>query len=128
MTTPNPEGPVSQMNDHPTTPAGDSLRERAARHLAALGDTPEQVAATLLARGRYGEQVSCGNCPVAVDLLHSTDLGLYSVLVDCSEASLYFGPSLDDVVYVDVPDQVGEFILAFDAGQFPQLLKADGAR
>jgi hypothetical protein len=116
------------MNDQPTTPAGsgtavlvptaDTLHDRATQHLAALGDTPEQVAATLAEHGCLGIPGNCARCPVAVYLMRS-DLDLRNVSVDGVVAILF--PGDEDYVYLDLPDPVIAFVDRFDHDDFPQL-------
>lgn len=98
----------------------DTVRAHAARLLAALGDTPEQIAATLHTGGHHGRPQSEDCCPVArylraaLDVDHLNVIGNIVVLAYEQDP-----PRIGD--YVDVPDAVEEFIERFDNGDFPQL-------
>jgi hypothetical protein len=108
-------------------PATDTVRAHAERLLAALGDTPAQIAATLLAAGHHGRPQSEDCCPVARYLLASLDIKHLNVIGNIVVlAYAQDPPRICD--YVDVPDPVEEFIERFDNGDFPQLHELAVAR
>jgi hypothetical protein len=84
--------------------------------LAALGETPEQVAETLKAQGIKGDRHSPHSCPIyhyltgkgySVECL--SQFGIYTI-------SPYYGD-------IKMPKVVERFIVAFDQGKYPELIK-----
>jgi hypothetical protein len=84
--------------------------------LAALGETSEQVAETLKAQGIKGYIASPCSCPIYYYLTgkgHPVDcLSHHSICL----LSPYYGE-------VEMPEVVGRFIVAFDQGKYPELIK-----
>lgn len=91
---------------------------RTAELFTALGNTKQTVADRLLEAGHFGEAGSAVGCPVARYL--TAALPLDFIYVDDSDA-IYVGTT-----WVDVPEAVAEFIVAFDRGAYPDLIAADG--
>lgn len=96
--------------------------------LNSLGDTPDQVASSLIDGGFRGEPYACDACPVALYLangLAEAGLHVHSVQVNAIEACvLHVGTDDDDEhIYVDVPQPVAWFIEQFDEGQHPNLIQ-----
>lgn len=83
--------------------------------LAALGDTPEAVAATLLAGGHRGDPGSACGCPVAVYLRSE---GVEYAEVDGNSVAW-------DAESVLAPTAIGDFVVRFDGdddeGEWPEL-------
>jgi hypothetical protein len=97
-----------------------TLEQRALALLVALGSDADEVADTLFVKGCFGAPMKCGACPVAVYL--QRELDLHSVLVLGPEVTLYYGPGLDDVEYIETTDAVDAFVDRFDDGQYPRLI------
>jgi hypothetical protein len=109
-----------------TQPLQPSVHARAVELLDALGPTVTDVARNLQAAGIKGERAACYACPITVYLLNS-DLGCTAVDTGDVEIALWFAEypvAADDVVYVDTPDPVAQFINQFDNGAYNQLAVA----
>jgi hypothetical protein len=108
-----------------TQPLQPSTHARAVELLDALGPTATDVARNLQAAGIKGERAACYACPITVYLLNS-DLGCTAVDTGDVEIALWFGDdqATADVVYVDTPDPVAQFIQQFDNGAYNQLAVA----
>jgi hypothetical protein len=106
-----------------TQPLQPSIHDRAVELLDALGPTATDVARNLQAAGIKGKRDACARCPVAVYLLKS-DLSPRDVSVYAGEIALYYGDNYEDVLYVDTPDPVAQFIQQFDRGAYNQLAVA----
>lgn len=98
-----------------------STVSRATELLAALGDNADQIAASLHAAGITGERGKCGTCPIAVYLLRSA-LGCHAVDVDGS-VKLWFtdGDGVQHVEKLRMPEPIGDFVVAFDLGDYDEL-------
>jgi hypothetical protein len=85
--------------------------------LAALGDTVDEVAASLIAANITGLRCTAGQCPVSVYLSRKgygrPQVGAYLAAVE--------GITEADRVSVTLPPAVIEFVRRFDAGDFPAL-------
>jgi hypothetical protein len=112
---------------NPVVSTTDTTRDRAARLLAALGDTPAAIARTLVDAGIRGDRCNEGTCPIATYLMRS-DLGLHSVAVSGNIATLRFGHGGAYTCLVRTPDAVEEFIERFDEGGFSELLIGSTAK
>ena len=106
---------MNSQNPAPVPPASPA-RVRAL--LMALGDTAEDVAATLLAGGHSGDPGSACGCPVAMYLAAN---GIRDVSVDGDTVSWSAGA-------VSTPAGVGWFVCRFDGedpdacdGEWPEL-------
>jgi hypothetical protein len=84
--------------------------------LVALGETPEQVAETLKEQGIIGYRQHASSCPI----YHYLKSKGYPV--DClSQHSIcLLSPYYGDI---EMPEVVGRFIVAFDQGKYPELIK-----
>jgi len=82
------------------------------RALWGLGTTPGQVAAKLKGLGCTGKPMCAVECPVAKYLKHR---GITDVGVHAGGAELFYGG------FVEAPLAVREFVIAFDAGRYPEL-------
>jgi hypothetical protein len=89
------------------------------RLLAALGDTPRQVAARLAAEGITGLPDSPSCCPIA-NYLCAADARLSGVEV--SEDEICLDVAEGRSVFLAPPAAVTAFVTAFDAAQFPHLI------
>jgi hypothetical protein len=85
-----------------------------------LGDTRDQVAATLTQLGCRGDRNNCLACPIAVYLLRA-GLGAVQVLVGDLEAELIYPAGRTE--FVDLPEPVAAFVAGFDTGMYEQLVK-----
>lgn len=96
---------------------GRDLRAETRAALAALGDTAEQVAATLTAAGCTGQRHEAYECPV-YRWLQSRGLPVESVVSN----AVY----LKDAPYKEIrlPGAVRCFVSRFDRGEFPGLVEA----
>lgn len=89
--------------------------------LASLGSTKEEVAARLVEMGIKGRRNLADSCPVANaanDHLPPRHWGYYVHIQENSQVKL------NSLV---APDPVRDFVLAFDAGEFPELDVNGGA-
>lgn len=96
--------------------------------LDALGNTPGEVASTLLRGGWTGTEASACACPVAVYLL--AVVPGYSFRVNRSTVHVYRpagrrdGAELDVMIAcVTIPAPVSALIDAFDLGAYPELCR-----
>jgi hypothetical protein len=88
--------------------------------LRQLGDTRDQVAATLTQLGCRGDRNDCLGCPIAVYLLRA-GLGAVQVLVGDLEAELIYPAGRTE--FVDLTPAVIDFVRGFDNGMYEQLAK-----
>jgi hypothetical protein len=94
--------------------------------LAKLGDTPDAVAATLLAEGCRGKPAQSARCPVARYL---QKLGWSEVSVGLRDASI-FDDGINEIGVNEIATPrfsraVAEFIFGFDADEYPGLYEPD---
>lgn len=82
--------------------------------LETLGDTAEQVAETLLLSGVKGRRNAADSCPVA-RWLHFTQGGYWAVSKD------YVDRVEPKYTAYSATDGVAFFVIAFDAGLYPDL-------
>lgn len=94
-----------------------NLKAKLQDDLFALGDTSEQVAETLRAKGCKGKRICCYDCPV---FHYLSSLGFVSPMVDDNYASCL--DTNDYRTYMELSDGVAEFVNAFDAGEFDDLV------
>ena len=107
MTTPPTQPhPATYPATYPATVEG------IAAALAALGDTPDRVAETLLRAGHSGTPGSCDTCPIA-HYLHAVVPGLTWVAVSEDEVEV---TAASGRLFVDMPPGPAAFITAFDTG------------
>lgn len=100
------------------------LREQVNATIAALGDSADQIAATLDAKGIRGRRGRACDCPVARYLLTSIP-DLNGVYVSSGSIGAY-----TKTVSVEMYTRPGlvAFIVAFDDGAYPQLVASDQGR
>lgn len=98
--------------------------------LDALGDDQFAVAAAFARLGIDGQQHRCGTCPTAVYLLglwplKTVDVDRSRVLAEMDEVRVVDGYTEHDHwrVAVETPWPVADFIAAFDAGHYPDLIR-----
>lgn len=106
------------MNDDTAT--FELLRARVAALLAALGDTPNTVADTLLAGGCFGVRGATQACPVAVYLLRSDLQPRPDIVAVYGDFAWLQGAGMG-TVEAPIPTVVDQFINDFDAGKYPDL-------
>jgi hypothetical protein len=82
--------------------------------LAALGETPEQVADFLKSRGVKGSTYNVYSCPIA-NYLNSLNHKVAGV--SCGSIRFEYGRE------IDTPPVVGQFIVDFDQSKYPELIK-----
>jgi hypothetical protein len=105
------------------------MRERAVTKrnvsilLDQLGSTPERVAVSLQRAGVQGYPFLGAHCPVAryVHAVVGVEPGIGKVKIGLSRATLN-APHWWWPISVSLPVPVRLFVLAFDRGQFPELL------
>lgn len=92
-----------------------------------LGDHPDTMAAELHRLGVTGERDHSERCVLANYLRARLDCDFLYV----SEAVItvfWYGAALVDCDDVDTTPQVAAFVVAFDKGDYPQLITRGGAR
>jgi hypothetical protein len=102
------------------------LRAQTRQLLSALGDDADAVAASLAAEGVRGHAGSGRGCAIAVYLaaVVGADQRVRSVTVSSSRLGVKPASAWRPVVVVRLPRPVRQFISAFDAERFPELLVA----
>lgn len=102
-----------------------TVRRQTDELLSALGDTPEQVASSLADAGVRGVPSNSRNCAVAVYLgaVVAADDRVRGVKVCKSEVLVERAGWWRRSVVVALPTAVRQFIAAFDARSYPQLLR-----
>lgn len=114
------------MADYPFTNEG--LQAAIAR----LGRRRQKVRRTLRKLGCVGDPDSCSSCPVAIYLIRT--FGTEDVVVDGPHAVVTrevlldhegFGDFYEDVevLQIQLPEPVMDFIASFDSRQYPDLIK-----
>lgn len=102
--------------------------ERVLEALVTLGDTPEQIAQSLIAKGITGDQKMAGSCPLANYLVQE--------IPEAKAATIYTSAFVfrttpeeeqddddgDRGVKVRTPGEHLEFMDAFDNGAYPALV------
>ena len=84
------------------------------RDLDSLGSTPEKIAATLGKGGYKGEQDRYDTCPIAAFLTKE---------YPGEEVSVDKGKVTVNGVDVKTPKPIARFVVAFDKGKYPDLVK-----
>jgi hypothetical protein len=107
-----------------TTPTVDT-DEALAAALASLGDTPDQVAATLTEAGVTGHPGRAGSCPVANWLRTTCGHDDWNPIVDNATVDLHTDDELDLMFRAATPLAVDHFITHFDSGMWPHLEAPD---
>lgn len=104
-----------------------TVRRQTEELLAALGDTPTRVAATLASAGVKGTPANSRECAVAVylDAVVAADSRVRGVKVCKSEVLVERTGWWRRSVVVPLPTPVRQFIAAFDARTFPELLRPE---
>jgi hypothetical protein len=105
------------------------MRERAVTKrnvsilLDQLGSTPERVAASLQRAGVQGYPFLGAHCPIAryVHAVVGVEPGIGKVKIGLSRATIN-APHWWWPISVSLPVPIRLFVLAFDRGQFPELL------
>jgi hypothetical protein len=105
------------------------MRERAVTRrnvsilLDQLGSTPERVAASLQRAGVQGYPFLGAHCPIAryVHAVVGIEPGIGKVKIGLSRATIN-APHWWWPISVSLPVPIRLFVLAFDRGQFPELL------
>ncbi len=107
-----------------------TVRRQTAELLGTLGDTPSRVAATLAAAGVRGTPANSRECAIAVylDAVVRADSRVRGVKVCKSEVLVERTGWWRRSVVVPLPTAVRQFIAAFDARTFPELLRPEPAR
>jgi hypothetical protein len=93
--------------------------------LIALGATPDEVSATLLAAGHRGVRDNTWSCPIA-EYLRSH--GAADVQVEPDRVELDWDSAdsgINDWVSVRLPPAARAFVISFDAGAYPDLVLPD---
>jgi hypothetical protein len=85
--------------------------------LAGLGDSSEQVAASLREKGIKGEPACAEQCPIARLLKSEIEDAEWASVSACG---LHVGAG-DFTAGMATPDHVADFVSDFDLGQFPDL-------
>lgn len=106
-----------------------TVRRQTDELLTALGDTPAQVAKSLADAGVRGVPSNSRGCAVAVYLgaVVAADDRVRGVKVCKSEVLIERTGWWRRSVVVTLPTAVRQFIAAFDARSYPQLLRPDVA-
>ncbi len=101
-----------------------ALRGQTRQLLTALGDNADQVASSLAAEGVHGRAHSPQGCAVAVYLqaVVAADRRVRSVIVTSTRLGLKPESRRSPLIVVPLPRAVRQFVAAFDAEKFPQLL------
>ena len=110
------------MAHEPIPPSGSDTASYVTQLLEQLGRTNDAIASSLRQGGHYGRLESVGADPVASYLMLS-DLRPYAVTVEADRITVYMtllGPG----IVVPTPDAITSFIVAFDAGAYPDLVMA----
>jgi hypothetical protein len=91
------------------------------QELNALGNNPLEIANKLMELGIRGEREDTCSCPIANYILA---LGYVKATVGSKRAGFWsMADEYDEYEECDIPDAVGKFIVAFDNGEFPELVK-----
>jgi hypothetical protein len=88
--------------------------------VAALGDTPDAIAAALSAAGATGRRESSSHCPVAAYLL--ADCVPPGTSVSVGTLLITLTPPVGRPAFVRTPGPVHAFLTAFDSGAYPHLI------
>ncbi|WP_433299019.1 hypothetical protein ACQP2F_45080 [Actinoplanes sp. CA-030573] len=105
--------PVNVADLHPAEVA-DHIGEV----LAALGETPDAIAARLAELGENGYRDAADRCPIANYLIHTVSL-VRSVAVLDRVIDLYTWTDIN--IGLATTDPVADFVFLFDGGRYPQL-------
>ncbi len=90
-------------------------------HLLALGNTPDEVAASLDAEGIKGLRFRAQDCPIANYLRHIYPEAT-TCLVGSDRATVKVDVYEDNSESVQLPEAVIHFIADFDLGKYPNLM------
>jgi hypothetical protein len=96
-----------------------TIAAQAAELLAGLGDTPDEIAAMLLGAGYKGVQKNSAQCPCGSCLADHFGEELHVKLAPPGPAAVVDARFENRCV---VAEHVTQFVLAFDAGKYPQLV------
>jgi hypothetical protein len=90
--------------------------------LCELGDTPDEVAAKLYEAGFKGERETGYSCPIAVYL--NSAAAAFEACVEPEDVWLNSVNEFDHVrLHAVPPAAVADFILKFDGGEYPDLVR-----